>query len=105
DADLFVLPTCDEAFGMVFQEAAAAGLPAIGTRINAIPELIDDQRSGLLVRPGAIDELIRALTNLIRSAERRRGMGMVARARVSRSANPDAYRRALAAAIQHVARN
>jgi len=105
DADLFVLPTRDEAFGMVFQEAAAAGLPAIGTRINAIPELIDDAISGLLVQPGAVDDLIRALNSLIRSGERRRDMGTRARDLVARSANPDAYRRELAAAIQDVARN
>ena len=37
DADLFVMPTRNEAFGLVYQEAAAAGLPAIGTRLNAIP--------------------------------------------------------------------
>ena len=38
DADVFVMPARAEAFGMVFQEAAAAGLPAIGPRINAVPE-------------------------------------------------------------------
>ena len=39
-ADIFVMPTRNEAFGLVFQEAAAAGLPAIGTRHNAVPEII-----------------------------------------------------------------
>jgi len=103
DADLFVLPTRDEAFGLVFQEAAAAGIPAVGTRINAIPELVLDGRSGLLVEPGAIEPLIGALNRLIASAGLRRDMGAHGRDFVLQSAHPDAYRRELAAAIQQVA--
>jgi glycosyltransferase involved in cell wall biosynthesis len=103
DADLFVLPTRDEAFGLVFQEAAAAGLPAIGTRINAIPELVHDRRSGLLVEPGAIEALTRALNCLIDSAELRRDLGARGREFILRTANPDSYRRELTAAIRHVA--
>jgi hypothetical protein len=51
-ADVFVLPTRDEAFGIVFQEAGAAGLPAIGTRMNAVPEIVRDGETGVLVAPG-----------------------------------------------------
>src|SRR5512141_2244253 len=40
-ADVFVLPTRAEAVGMVLQEAAAAGVPAIATKLNATPEIID----------------------------------------------------------------
>ena len=104
DADLFVLPTSDEAFGMVFQEAAAAGLPSIGTRINAVPEIIHDGVSGLLVAPGEREGLTRALNHLLDSAERRREMGMRARDFIVRTANPEAYRDKLAAAIQMLAR-
>ena len=53
-ADLFVMPTRNEAFGLVFQEAAAAGLPAIGTRLNAIPEIVADGETGILVHPGHV---------------------------------------------------
>ena len=89
DADLFVLPTRDEAFGLVFQEAAAAGLPAIGTRINAIPELVHDRRSGLLVEPGAIEALTGALNCLIDSADLRRDLGARGRELILRTAHPD----------------
>jgi glycosyltransferase involved in cell wall biosynthesis len=104
EADLFVLPTRDEAFGLVFQEAAAAGLPAIGTGINAVPEIIDDGQSGLLVPPGDSEALIRALDQLIASADLRRRMGAHGRAFIVQSADPDAYRRKLGAAIRNLAR-
>lgn len=103
DADLFVLPTRDEAFGLVFQEAAAAGLPAIGTRLNAIPELIDDGRTGLLVPPRDGDALIAALDHLLGSAELRRDMGTRARALVERTADPTVYRERLADAMHRLA--
>ena len=60
-ADVFVMPTCNEAFGLVFQEAAAAGIPAIGTRLNAIPEIVEDGETGLLVTPGDTSQLVAAL--------------------------------------------
>jgi glycosyltransferase involved in cell wall biosynthesis len=104
DADLFVLPTRDEAFGIVFLEAGAAGLPAIGTRLNAIPETIRHGETGLLVAPGGHAELARALDALLASPETRRDMGVRARARVSQRADPDRYRRDLAGAIRRLAR-
>jgi glycosyltransferase involved in cell wall biosynthesis len=103
-ADLFTMPTRDEAFGIVFQEAAAAGLPSIGTRLNSIPELIADDVTGRLVQPGDRDALAQALMDLIGNAERRRDMGVRARAAVVRTAHPDVYRGRLAAAIRRVAR-
>ena len=45
-ADLFVMPTTQDAFGLVFQEAAAAGVARIGTRVNAVPEMIADSVVG-----------------------------------------------------------
>ena len=101
-ADVFVMPTRDEAFGNVFQEAAAAGLPAIGTAINSIPEQIVDRETGLLVAPDQGDELAVALESLLASAERRRDLGRAARRRISKRADPDEYRRGLAAAIHRV---
>jgi starch synthase len=103
DADLFVLPTHDEAFGIVFQEAAAAGLPAVGTRLNAIPEIVRDGTTGLLVPPGDRRALIAAIEQLLASSELRRDMGMRARERIAESADPQTYRRRLAAAVHRLA--
>jgi starch synthase len=90
-ADLFVLPTRDEAFGMVYQEAAAAGLPAIGTRLNAIPELIDDGVTGLLIPPRDVGALVEALRTLVDDAQRRCAMGLAARGRSERLWSPRDY--------------
>lgn len=103
EADLFVLPTRDEAFGMVFQEAAAAGLASIGTRLNAVPEIVHDGASGFLVAPGDREGLTRALNQLIASAELRREMGARARDFIVQSAHPEAYRHDLAHVIERLA--
>ena len=89
-ADLFVMPTKDEAFGMVYQEAAAAGIPSIGTRINAIPEIIDDGETGILITPGDKNELAQALRNLITS-QQRFDMGAASRARALLRFDPKEY--------------
>jgi alpha-maltose-1-phosphate synthase len=103
-ADLFVMPTRNEAFGLVYQEAAAAGLPAIGSRLNAVPEIIDDGVTGLLVAPGDRPALAQALETLIASAELRQRLGRNARARIDRDASPDAHRRQLLALITQVSK-
>lgn len=103
EADLFVLPTRDEAFGLVFQEAAAAGLPAIGTRLNAIPELIDHERTGLLVPPQDAGALTAAIDRLLGSPTLRHEMGVRARAHVERTADPEVYRERLATFIRRLA--
>jgi starch synthase len=105
EADIFVLPTRDEAFGLVYQEAGAAGLPAIGTTINAIPEIIRHGLSGLLVAPRDREALTGALNELIASAGRRREMGTRARAFIVQAADPEAYRRRLVDAIQTLAKH
>lgn len=103
EADVFVLPTRDEAFGAVFQEAGAAGLPVVGTHINAVPEIVLDGRTGLLIPPGDRAALVDALDRLIASPELRMEMGMAARAHIERTADPDAYRARLADALHQLA--
>jgi starch synthase len=102
-ADLFVLPTRDEAFGIVFLEAGAAGVPAIGTRINAVPEIIRDGETGLLVPAGGGAELARALDTLMAAPAMRHEMGTRARTWVHERADPDRYVRDLASAIRRLA--
>ena len=90
-ADVFAMPTRGEAFGMVFQEAAAAGLPAIGTRINAIPEIVQHGATGLLVPPDDPRALADALRRLLDDAALRARLGGAARARIEQVASFDRY--------------
>lgn len=67
DADVFVLPSRSEPFGIVLVEAGAAGVPVVATRVGGIPELITHGRSGLLVEPddprGLADAMASVLTD------------------------------------------
>ncbi len=63
-------------------EAMACGLPVIGGAPGAAAELIEDRRSGLLVQPGDVPGLSRALARLLRDADERRAFGEAGRERV-----------------------
>ncbi len=63
-ADLFVLPTLFEGYGMAVAEALAHGLPVISTPVGAIPELVG-ATAGLLVAPGNTDLLRAALQRVL----------------------------------------
>lgn len=79
-ASLFVLPTHAEAFGLAYIEALAAGLPVIGTRIGAVPELVHETETGYLIAPGDRRALANAILKLLENPERGRRMGQTARA-------------------------
>lgn len=66
-ADVFVLPSLFEGYGMVYAEAMAHGLPIIATTAGAIPDTVP-QEAGLLVTPGDIPALTAALKTLIQDA-------------------------------------
>lgn len=83
-ADVFCLPSYREGFGMVIIEAAAAGIPAIGSRIYGITDAIEEDETGLLHRPGDTAGLAGLMAILAGDAERRQAMGEAARARALR---------------------
>jgi glycosyltransferase involved in cell wall biosynthesis len=64
-ANVFVMPSLAEAFGVVFLEAMACGIPVIGARVGGIPELIKHGENGLLVKPDNPDELAGALLEIL----------------------------------------
>jgi glycosyltransferase involved in cell wall biosynthesis len=76
---------------MVFQEAAAAGLPSVGTRLNAIPEIIADGSTGLLVGPGDPPGIGAALQRLIDAPDLRLALGRAARDRAESMWSPRDY--------------
>jgi glycosyltransferase involved in cell wall biosynthesis len=84
DADLFTLPSSAEAFGNVFAEALASGLPIVGSNIGGIPELVEHGKNGLLVPPGSPEALAQAILYLAGDFELRESMGRVNRLKAER---------------------
>ncbi len=80
EADIFVLPSLLEGFGIVLLEAMATGLPIVATDVSAIPEVVGE--AGILVSPRDPEALARALRLLIDDKTRRSELGKKGRKRV-----------------------
>jgi glycosyltransferase involved in cell wall biosynthesis len=81
-ATCFCLPTVQEGFGIVFAEAMAAGLPVIACRAAAVPEVVQDRRTGLLVNPRSPEELAMAIETVLCNDGLRAELGAAGRQRV-----------------------
>ena len=81
-AHCFCLPTVQEGFGIVFAEAMAAGLPVVACRAAAVPEIVEDRRTGLLVNPGSPDALATAMETLLMNEPLRKELGAAGTRRV-----------------------
>lgn len=82
-ADLFVLPSRYEGFGMAFTEAIAHGVPVVGTTAGAIPEAVP-AGAGVLVPPDSVSHLTSTLMRLIGSMPERARLAAGARAAAQR---------------------
>ena len=78
-ADIVLVPSHVEPLGNATLEAMALGRPVIGTNIGGIPEMIDNEKTGLLVPLKKPDELAKALKRLINSSSERATFGDQAR--------------------------
>jgi len=63
--DLLLIPSYNEAFGLVVLESIAAGVPLLGSRSGAFPEILEDGKYGTLADPAAPDAWATAAINLI----------------------------------------
>jgi glycosyltransferase involved in cell wall biosynthesis len=81
-ARAFIAPSVwYETFGLVVAEAMGHGLPVIASRIGALPELIEDHRTGLLFTPGNAEELAQHLRACWADPDRCRRLGAAGRAK------------------------
>ncbi len=64
--DIFLFTSIIEGLGTIVLEAFAAGVAVITTRAGGIPELVEDQQTGLLAEPGDIDTLTAAVLHFIK---------------------------------------
>lgn len=74
-ADIFSLPSWDEAFGVVYIEAMAHGKPVIGCQGEGIEDFVMQGKTGLLVKPKDVDSLTEALDFLLSNQEEAKAMG------------------------------
>jgi glycosyltransferase involved in cell wall biosynthesis len=87
EADVFVLPSRMEGYGMVVAEAMQRGLPVIASEAGALPELVVPERTGLLVAPDSPEALAAALDRMVGDAGLRERLGAEGRRRAE--AMPD----------------
>ncbi len=71
-----------ESFSMIAAEAMAMKVPVIATNVGGLPEVVDDGKTGILIPPGDVDALSKAIKYLLENPEVKLGMGENARSRV-----------------------
>jgi glycosyltransferase involved in cell wall biosynthesis len=81
-SDVFAFPSEFEALGLSLIEAAACGLPCVGTRTGGIVDVIEDGHTGVLVPSADVDALAAAIDELLASPDRRLALGAAGRLRV-----------------------
>ena len=74
-ADIFVLPSEGDSFGLVFVEAMASGLPVVAVSGGAVEETVHDGVNGLLAPPGDAAALSQCILEFVKDPELRRSVG------------------------------
>ena len=69
-ADLMLMPSELESFGLAALEAMACKVPSIATRVGGVPELIDDGETGLLYPVGEVDDMAKGALGLLTDPDR-----------------------------------
>ncbi|UCF09781.1 MAG: N-acetyl-alpha-D-glucosaminyl L-malate synthase BshA, partial [Candidatus Bipolaricaulota bacterium] len=78
-ADLFLLPSSTESFGLAALEAMASGVPVIASEIGGLPEVIDHGKTGFLAPVGSTDRMAELAISVLRDPEAHQRMSDAAR--------------------------
>ncbi|HEY8552451.1 MAG TPA: N-acetyl-alpha-D-glucosaminyl L-malate synthase BshA [Thermaerobacter sp.] len=105
-ADLFLLPSRQEAFGLAALEAMACGVPVVAARTGGLPEVVEHGKTGYLLPPGDVEGMARCALELLRDPDRHAAFARAAAATARRRFAAEAivpryealYRRLLGAA-------
>jgi glycosyltransferase involved in cell wall biosynthesis len=81
--DILLHPSSAEGLGTAVIDAMAIGVPPVAFRVGGLPELIEDERSGILVPAGDVGAYAAALDRLVRDADMRRALATAGPARAA----------------------
>jgi glycosyltransferase involved in cell wall biosynthesis len=84
-ADIFVMPSLNEALGYSILEAMASGKPVVASSVGGIPEVITDGEDGILTVPGDAESLSNAIYSLMSDKAARKRMGEACRQKVNKT--------------------
>jgi glycosyltransferase involved in cell wall biosynthesis len=93
-ADVVLLTSRRDPLPRVVMEAMCHGLPVVATRVDGIPEMVEDGATGFLAESEDAQGLAEAVGRLLEDAALRRRMGEAGRERAGRLFSPEAYARA-----------
>ena len=77
-ADLFLIPSQSESFGLSALEGLASGVPVVGSRAGGLPEVVRDGETGALCDAGDIDAMAAAAIDILRDRDRWQSMSTLA---------------------------
>jgi glycosyltransferase involved in cell wall biosynthesis len=89
-ADLFLLPSASESFGLSALEAMACKVPVIASNAGGLPEVVEDGRTGFLLPIGDVDGMAAAALRLLGDEEMRLTFAAAARQRAVEQFSQDA---------------
>jgi len=93
--EIFAMPSRGEGFGLVYLEAMACSKPVIGGSHGGAPEVIEDGKTGFLVRHGDVDQVVASLRTLLADPALGQAMGAKGRERVDREFSFDSFAKSL----------
>ena len=104
-SDIFSMPSYREGFGLSVIEAAACGIPSVGSRIFGLTDAVEEGVTGILHQPGNIYEMVNCMELFLNDTHLQRKMGDAARERVERLFSQEYVTTALNKFYQNILNN